>query len=101
METLKQGLQVTNKDYFTTCSSVSIANFEHVIAVAVVLGPLSLKSILIKNIFQNIQSILTILEEHLVTYLHFNLASTYWYWNLILLQELLLVNLWIISKFRF
>ena len=93
--------KVNNKDYSTTCSSVSIVNFEHVIAAAVVLGTLSLKSILIKNIFQNIQSKLTILEEHFVTYLHFNLTSTNWYWNLILLQELLSVNLWIISKFRF
>ena len=71
--------KVKNKDYSTTCSSVSIVNFEHVIAVAVVLGTLSLKSILIKNIFQNIQSKLTILEEHFVTYLHFNLTSTNWY----------------------
>ena len=71
--------EVNNKDYSTTCSSVSIVNFEHVIAVAVVLGTLSLKSILIKNIFQNIPSKLTILEEHLVTYLHFNLTSTNWY----------------------
>ena len=71
--------KVNNKDYSTTCSSVSIVKFEHVIAVAVVLGTLSLKSILIKNIFQNIQSKLTILEEHFVTYLHFNLTSTNWY----------------------